>query len=199
MELPRARIVLRVIVLAWVAFVFAACDRGIEPFDPNETASQPNLDRIYPEGARQPARPESAGMPNPAAPVQRGEPSLVPAGVGPESGGPIAGRVEIDDALDTAGSSDAMLFVIARRSLPVGGPPLAVLRVPKPNFPLAFEIGQPQVMIPGMRFEGEIALSARLDSDGDAMTKLPGDLVGEITAPLPPGSSGVTLVLDRKL
>ena len=90
-----------------------------------------------------------------------------------------------------------MLFIIAR-SRPTG-PPLAVLRVPNPSFPLAFAIGQAQVMIPGLQFSGEIQLSARLDSDGNAITKLPGDLVGAIQKSLVPGSSGIVLVLDRKL
>jgi hypothetical protein len=54
-------------------------------------------------------------------------------------------------------------------------------------------------MIPTLQFEGEIKLTARLDSDGNAMTKLPGDLVGAVAAPLVPGASGVVLVLDQKL
>ena len=90
-----------------------------------------------------------------------------------------------------------MLFIIAR-TRPTG-PPLAVMRVPNPSFPHDFEIGQAQVMIPTLQFAGDIKLSARLDSDGNAMTKLPGDLVGEAAASLVPGTRGVVLVLDQKL
>lgn len=111
----------------------------------------------------------------------------------------ITGHVELADSLDAARAPNATLFVIARRQGVSGGPPLAVLRIASPGFPLAFEIGQAQVMIPSMRFEGEVALSARLDSDGNAMTKSPGDLAGEISNPLLPGSRGVNLILDRKL
>ena len=102
-------------------------------------------------------------------------------------------------AAEQAGNapSNAMLFIIARTQ--PSGPPLAVLRVPNPSFPLAFEIGQAQVMIPSLRFEGDITLTARLDSDGNAMTKLPGDLVGEVASPVVPGTSGLTLTLDGKL
>jgi hypothetical protein len=54
-------------------------------------------------------------------------------------------------------------------------------------------------MIPTLRFEGSITVTARLDSDGNAMTKLPGDLVGEVATPVAPGASGLKLVLDGKL
>jgi hypothetical protein len=60
-------------------------------------------------------------------------------------------------------------------------------------------MGQAQVMIPTLRFEGSITVTARLDSDGNAMTKLPGDLVGEVATPVAPGASGLKLVLDGKL
>lgn len=90
-----------------------------------------------------------------------------------------------------------MLFIIARTR--PAGPPLAVLRVPTPSFPHRFEIGQAEVMIPTLVFEGEIKLSARLDSDGNAMTKLPGDLIGAVATPLAPGATNVTLRLDQKL
>ncbi len=49
-----------------------ACDRGIGPFDPDEQPSQPNLDRIYPEGARAAKGPGTGGgggPMNPAAPA----------------------------------------------------------------------------------------------------------------------------------
>jgi hypothetical protein len=60
-------------------------------------------------------------------------------------------------------------------------------------------MGQAQVMIPTLRFEGSITVTARLDSDGNAMTKLPGDLVGAVATPVAPGASGLKLVLDGKL
>jgi len=77
----------------------------------------------------------------------------------------------------------------------VGGPPLAVLRIPDPRFPLAFEIGPDQVMMPGMRFEGAIALTARLDADGDAMTRDDGDPQTRSPMAVVPGSLGVELLL----
>jgi hypothetical protein len=92
-----------------------------------------------------------------------------------------------------------MLFIIARAAGVRGGPPMAVLRVPSPRFPMDFEIGPANVMIPSMRFEGDIGITARLDSDGNAMTKLPGDLEGATRESHRPGDTGVAIVLDQKL
>ena len=86
-----------------------------------------------------------------------------------------------------------------KRASVSAGPPLAVRRFASPRFPLEFEIGQANVMIPSMRFEGAIKLTARLDSDGNAMTRLPGDLSGAVATPLSPGAEGALLTLDQKL
>lgn len=185
----------RVILLATLSAFAIHCDRGIEPFDPNEEPALPDLARIYPDGSKRAAGPPGPGMPSarPAASRENGQPAAESAG----AGATLSGVVEIADALYGSRPARGMLFIIAR-SQPTG-PPLAVLRVPSPSFPHAFEIGQAQVMIPSLRFTGEVKLSARLDSDGNAMTKLPGDLVGEIANPLVPGSSGIVLLLDQKL
>ncbi len=76
---------------------------------------------------------------------------------------------------------------------------MAVIRIPSPSFPLQFEIGPQNVMIPSMRFQGEIEITARVDGDGNAMTKLRGDLSGQTGTPESPGATGVRIVLDRKL
>jgi hypothetical protein len=91
-----------------------------------------------------------------------------------------------------------VLFVIARPQGARGGPPLAVLRIPNPDFPLEFSIGPENVMIPSMRFEGAISLSARLDADGNAMTRGAGDLSSVVQESLAPGTTGVQLLLSEK-
>ena len=89
-----------------------------------------------------------------------------------------------------------MLFVIARRGGGAGGPPLAVRRVPAPSFPYDFEIGPQHAMIQGRPFAGEIELEARLDGDGDALSREPGDPSGRAPELLQPGASGVRIVLE---
>ena len=179
------------------------CDRGVEPFDESEAPRTPNLTKIFPEGAKEraPGNPmgamgAAAGGRGMAAPAE----SPSPAGsstLSNAAGATIRGTVEIADTLYGERPANGLLFIIARTQ--PAGPPLAVLRVPNPTFPYTFEIGQAQVMIPSLTFGGEVSLSARLDSDGNAMTKLPGDLVGSIEQPLSPGAEGAVLVLDERL
>ncbi|MEZ4332331.1 MAG: hypothetical protein R3F35_11290 [Myxococcota bacterium] len=192
------------------------CDRNIEPYEPGEEPREPDLTRIFPgspsgpasgiaaggeagagaaRGAFPPSRTEGDGsvadaMPAPASPGARG---------GEAAGGaaPISGRIELPAALEAQQPAGAVLFVIARPQGQAGGPPLAVLRIPDPSFPLDFEIGPGDVMIPSMRFAGPISLTARLDADGNAMTRGASDLASEEASPLEPGATDVRLVLGR--
>ena len=62
------------------------------------------------------------------------------------------------------------LFVIAARSPNGGGPPVAVRKIQNPVFPLSFELGKGD-MIMGGQWPEKVYLSARVDQDGNAMTK----------------------------
>ncbi len=109
------------------------------------------------------------------------------------AGAPIRGRVIAGDGVDAGG--DGVLFVIARSS--AGGPPLAVKRLSVGPFPLAFEIGPADVMISGRPFTGPISLTARIDRDGNPMTRDPGDATAVLAAPVEPGTPDVELRLER--
>lgn len=198
-----------------------ACDRNIEPYKPGEEPRAPDLARIFPgppagsagamaggaagagaaggaagRAAFPPSRTEGAG--GAAGGPMAGAGGSAGAGAaeaGAAAGAPISGRIEL--AAEAAGRqpSPAVLFVIARPQGATGGPPLAVVRIPDPVFPVEFEIGPDDVMIPTMQFAGPIALSARLDSDGNAMTRADSDLASGEIPPQEPGATGVTLVL----
>jgi cytochrome c-type biogenesis protein CcmH len=118
---------------------------------------------------------------------------------GTASGEGIRGSVELAPELAGQVAADSVLFVIARRAAAAGGPPVAAMRVVGPSFPHSFEIGPEHVMMPGVTFAGELQLSARLDSDGNVMTRLSGDLKGEAGEVLNPGAEGVVIVLDQQL
>lgn len=185
------------------------CDRNIEPYQPGEEPSQPDLALIFPgppTGSNAPGAPgASDGLPDRAAlPPSRTE-SRAGGGSGGSDGAsppalsiaaaPIEGQVEL--GVDGA-PPGAVLFVIARPEGVRRGPPLAVLRIPDPEFPLSFSIGPDDVMIPSMRFEANISLSARLDEDGNAMTRGENDLSSAVEEPLSPGASGVLLILSKR-
>jgi hypothetical protein len=90
-----------------------------------------------------------------------------------------------------------VLFVIARAGS--AGPPLAVVRIVGPRFPVEFEIGPGDRMIQTLPFVGPLRLTARLDADGNATTRSPGDLQGAAPGSVSPGTTGVEVVLDEVL
>jgi len=175
-----------------------SCDRNVAPFDPDEQPAPPDLSRIFPDSGSA-GGPAGAGAAPAMPPAPGGATRGNVAAASADGGAPIRGRVELGADLAGAVPASATLFVVARRAGAAGGPPLAVLRLPDPALPLDFEIGPNNVMIQGMPFSGDISLSARLDADGDAMTRAPGDLSGELASPVQPGSTGVRIVLDTKL
>lgn len=80
-------------------------------------------------------------------------------------------RVTLDlDA--SARQRTGIVFVIARN--PAGGPPVAVKRVVATSFPLNVELTAADSMM-GQQLPANFRLEARLDADGDPMTKPPTD------------------------
>jgi len=182
----------RSVVIALVLAGWLGCDRNVEPFDPNEQPAAPDLSRIFPAGAEQ----EEAGPPSlPPAPG-RGAPPLAAEASGAD-GPPIRGTVSVADELARRLPPGAVLFLIARRG--GAGPPLAVLRIPSPRFPLEFSLGPEDRMIQTLPFAGEVQITARLDADGNAMSRQPGDLEGRAPSAVSPGATGVAVVLDEVL
>ena len=174
-----------------------ACDRRIEPFDPNEQVEAPDLSKIFPKGAeRAPADGELAqgmggrGVPPPIPAAGAGAPAA-------EDGAPIRGRVVLAPELEGRVPDSAVLFVIARAG--EAGPPTAVKRVANPRFPLDFEIGPDDRMLETMPFAGPFRLTARVDADGSATSRNPGDLQGRVPGSVSPGANGIELVIDEVL
>ena len=82
-------------------------------------------------------------------------------------------RVAPDVALVPSGS----LFVIVRVSGRETGPPLAVKQLGG-EVPTSFRITEENAMIPGTPFVGDLDVIVRLDQDGNAFSRQPGDLEG---------------------
>ncbi len=169
------------------ALASPGCDRNVEPFDPNETVEQPDLSRIFPEGA------ERSGD----ADTLRGAVPAEAPPAPPRGGPPLRGTIRISDELAARVPDRAVLFLIARTG--ATGPPTAVRRIATPRFPLEFALGPEDRMIAAMPFEGPFQLSARVDVDGDATTRNPGDLQGEAEGAFAPGATDIEIVIDEVL
>lgn len=178
---PSLRCRLALFPLALFAF---ACDRRLEPFV--EPADEPAR-------LEQPVRVPGLENPVPRARMPMGPPET--AGGVPGSAAdaaPIRGSIVAGDGVEAGG--EGVLFVIARSA--AGGPPLAVKRLPVGPFPLAFQIGPADVMMAGRPFTGPITLSARVDRDGNPLTRDPTEPIAELPAPLEPGATDVELRLE---
>lgn len=118
---------------------------------------------------------------------------------GPQ-GPKIQGTISIDPRLKGKADRRAVLFIIVRSADSPGGPPLAVKRIESPTFPYSYSIGPGDVMMQGLSLSGKVSISARLDKDGNPMTKEPGTLTGEHKKnPVQVGSRKVDVVLDQAM
>jgi hypothetical protein len=178
------------LVLVLLALAGAACDRNIEPYDPNEKVATPDLSKIFPEAAERSGEGEALRgvMPEAAAPAPE------PPGGEAE---PLAGSIRITPELAERVPQGAVLFLIARTG--GGGPPTAVRRISDPSFPLDFEIGPDDRMIDALPFTGPFQLTARIDADGNAMSRNPGDLQGDADGTFEPGAHDIENVIDEVL
>ncbi len=127
--------------------------------------------------------PPVAQMPlPPAAPLELG-------------GSSVSGTIKIAPALKGKELKIPVVFIIARGESP--GPPIAVAKISNPRFPLPFTISDRNVMTPGQRLQGKLRLTARLDSDGNAGPRQPGDLEGKTAGAVSVGDSGVIITVDK--
>ena len=117
--------------------------------------------------ANHPALPNPDGSQSTAAPMAAAQASA------PAAGGP---SVHVTLALDPSAkaSANAVLYVIARAAGQTAGPPSAVKRINSPRFPLEIDLTTADSMM-GQPLPANVRIEARLDSDGDAMTKNPSD------------------------
>lgn len=128
------------------------------------------------------------------------EPGSSPVPVPPPAatGSGLGGEIRVSDAL--ASSSGRGTLYIMVRNAGVPGPPVAVKRISDPSFPARFDIGPGDVMLEGTALVGPFDLSARLDQDGDPMTKTEGDLVSRAgPSGVTVGNRDVVIVLDQRL
>lgn len=88
-----------------------------------------------------------------------------------------------------------VLFVIVKR--PGGARPVAAKRIENPQFPVAFELTNADVMVQGSELRGMLDVMARLDRDGQAGPAQPGDIEGRYAKnPTLPGGRDFEITLD---
>ena len=98
-----------------------------------------------------------------------GAPAAAAAPTAPASSAPAGGAVHITINLDpSAKTRSGIVFVIVRN--PAGGPPIAVKRIVATSFPTSVDLSSADSMM-GQPLPASFRLEARLDTDGDPMTR----------------------------
>lgn len=82
--------------------------------------------------------------------------------------------INLDNAAAARAPQHAVLYIIARAEGVTSGPPVAVKRLLSDGFPIDVDLGSADSMM-GQPMPLKVRLEVRLDSDGDAATKTPGD------------------------
>jgi hypothetical protein len=112
----------------------------------------------------------------------------------------IAGTVALTAAVASKAQPGSVLFLMVRVSGPDGmpGAMVAASKLDWTGAGQAFELTERDAMVAGAPdMVGELWLSARVDQDGDASSKQPGDVVGQTKVKAP--ATGVVLTLDSSI
>lgn len=88
----------------------------------------------------------------------------------PAASSAIRITVDIADEARARATEGSILFVTARPAGSAGGPPVAAKRIPASRFPVELTLGQEDSMM-GQPFPASATVEARLDRDGNAMTR----------------------------
>ncbi|RMG16562.1 MAG: hypothetical protein D6729_10605 [Deltaproteobacteria bacterium] len=184
---------LRVLPLA--LFLAAACSEE----KPAETRS------FFEEGGQAGAA-KAAGMPEGhpatgAAPAGGAKAGLGGTQAGAAAAQPIVqGTITLGEAQKDS-APVGVLFIMARMPAQgeMRGPPILVKKVNMPKFPYPFELTTADVMMQGMPVPEKLVVQVRLDQDGDAISRTPGDLYGEAKGLVDKGATGVQVVLDTRV
>lgn len=194
----------------------SAAATGMPPLDEPGAAAPPTDHPVH-----APSDPNAPGLPAGHPPLGGATGSDPHAGVtGPAQGGAapspfagetpggdfdpktvIAGVIKLDPKLKDKVQSGDTIFLVARRyeeGSTAPGTPLAVRKLTVGAWPLAFSVDSRDAMLVGTKLAGKVIVTVRVDKDGDAITKNPGDVIGQ-SKPLEPPSKNVVVQLDQTL
>ena len=112
--------------------------------------------------------------------------------------GEITGELKVTEVVKDKIAAGDTIFVMARNA--ATGSLIAAVKVQVgASFPLPFKLTGSDVMHSQTSLAGRVKVEARVDKDKDAMTKNPGDVVGEAQGLVSIPATGVTVTFDKVL
>jgi hypothetical protein len=172
-----------------VSLVVVGCSKKD---DGGKPSSVPAMDP-----SAQPAAPPSA--PAAAPPASAAAPGSGKEAAPAATGGSISGRIVLPPKNAKLKPTKGSMFLIARRpsdNPSIRGTLIAVKKLPVTTFPLPFTLSAADMPFQNGAFDGEMALSVRIDQDNDPMSRQKGDLFG-VLPKVQVGSKDVVLSLDQ--
>jgi cytochrome c-type biogenesis protein CcmH/NrfG len=106
----------------------------------------------------------------------------------------VSGTLTLTDG--TSMPSTGAVFIIFRRTATPQGPPVAALRLPLSAIPGDYSAGDSDIMMGGPWPE-DVWVQARIDADGNAMTRSDDDLNSPVVGPIKSGSSSINLAIGN--
>jgi cytochrome c-type biogenesis protein CcmH len=163
---------------AWVALAWANTSAGktkqaeaaITEAERRHPEEKARLEQVYAAMKQQVAARQNSGG---ELPVNHPAIGAAEAPVEP----PIHVTLDLDPAARSKLTPSSVVFVIARGEGVAAGPPAAVKRLTGVSFPITFDITSADSMM-GQPLPPRVRLEARIDSDGNPLTKDPNDPVG---------------------
>jgi hypothetical protein len=110
----------------------------------------------------------------------------------------IKGVLKLDPKAKAKMKPGTAVFVFAELPGPDGNPqkpPLAVQRLTWDKDELPFELSEANAMVAGTQLTGDVFVIAHYDQDGDATSKQPGDVLGQLKVKIP--ADNVRVMLDN--
>lgn len=162
---------------AWVALAWANTAQGrtkeaeaaIAEAERRHPEEKARLEQVYAAMKQQAAARQAGGGEPPVnhPPIGAAEAPLEP---------PIHVTLDLADSAKSKLRPGAVVFVIARAEGVAAGPPAAVKRLTGVTFPITFDLSSADSMM-GQPLPPRVRLEARIDSDGNPLTKDPNDPV----------------------
>lgn len=112
----------------------------------------------------------------------------------------VKGVIKIHMKAKSRAKEGVPVFIVVKRADASGQPTGSALAVDKLTWTgadLSFELTEKQAMVGGTELVGDVVVTARYDQDGDALSKEPGDIVGQARVKLP--ADNVQIWLDTIL
>ena len=117
--------------------------------------------------------------------------------------GSVSGTIELSGGYASKIKAGSTLFIIVRRDAGEGKKGMLLAAVDPVSgakmFPLKYTVTKADIMMRGTVLVGVVRVSARIDQDGDAISKQPGDIVGASSKAHKVGDTGINFGLDKIL